>query len=261
MKGIVLSGGTGSRLFPITAVVSKQLLPVYDKPMIFYPISTLFLAGVRDILIITTPRDVDAFKNLLGDGSTYGAKFTYSVQPKPGGLAEAFILGEEFIGQESCAMILGDNIFHGVGLGHQLRESFQSTGARIFTYEVSNPGDYGVLILDEDKNPVSVEEKPKVVKSNLAITGLYYFDNRVVSIAKALSPSARGELEITGVISHYLQLEELKVTQLSRGTAWLDTGNFHSLHDASSYVRILQERQGLRIGDLTEIARVNKWIP
>jgi glucose-1-phosphate thymidylyltransferase len=261
MKGIVLAGGTGSRLFPITSVVSKQLLPVYDKPMIFYPISTLLLAGVRDILIITTPRDVDAFKDLLGDGSIYGVTFEYLVQPNPGGLAQAFILGEDFIGKESCAMILGDNIFHGVGLGNSLQESFQNTGARIFTYEVSNPSDYGVLTLDENNIPLSVEEKPKDSKSNLAITGLYFFDNRVVSIAKALTPSSRGELEITGVINRYLQLGDLKVTQLSRGTAWLDTGNFNSLHDASTYIRILQERQGLRIGDLIEIARSHLWIP
>ena len=260
MKGIVLAGGTGSRLFPLTKAVSKQLLPVYDKPMIYYPISTLFLAGIREILIITTPRDLQSFKDLLGDGSQFGASFTYLVQSKPRGLAEAFILGENFIGEDSCALILGDNIFHGVGLGNSLKESFKSTGARIFTYEVSNPSDYGVVVLDTNQQPIAVVEKPKDFLSNLAITGLYFFDRTVASIAKNITPSSRGELEITDVINKYLQRGELEVTKLSRGVAWLDTGNFKSLHDAGTYIRILEERQGLRIGDLREISELNLWI-
>ena len=260
MKGIVLAGGTGSRLWPITKVTSKQLLPVYDKPMIYYPLATLMLAGVRDILIITTPHDQPAFETLLGDGSQFGIKLSYASQPKPQGLAQAFIIGEEFLGGDSCLMILGDNIFHGAGLGHQLQETLPNTGAHIFTYAVSDPTQYGVLNLDENGNPVAIEEKPKNPTSNLAVTGLYFFDNRVSDVAKKVSPSARGELEITSVIDWYLQNQSLTVTQLSRGAAWLDTGNPNSMHEASTYVRVIEERTGLKIACLEEIALNKKWI-
>ena len=260
MKGIVLAGGTGSRLWPITKVISKQLLPVYDKPMIYYPLATLMLAGVRDILIITTPHDRSSFENLLGDGNQFGIKIAYAIQPKPEGLAQAFIIGEDFLDGDSCLMILGDNIFHGTGLGHQLRETLPSSGAHIFTYAVSDPTQYGVLNIDDNGNPVSIEEKPKDPTSNLAVTGLYYFDNRVSSIAKKVTPSARGELEITSVIESYLRQDALTVTQLSRGAAWLDTGNPNGLHDAASYVRVIEERTGLKIGCLEEISFRNNWI-
>jgi len=260
MKGIVLAGGTGSRLWPITKVTSKQLLPVYDKPMIYYPLATLMLAGVRDILIITTPHDQSAFETLLGDGSQFGIKLTYAVQPKPEGLAQAFIIGEAFLSGESCLMILGDNIFHGAGLGHQLQETIPSSGAHIFTYAVSDPTQYGVLNLDSDGKPTAIEEKPKNPTSNLAVTGLYYFDNRVVDIAKQVKPSPRGELEITSVIEWYLQKDELTLTQLSRGAAWLDTGNPNSMHEASTYVRVIEERTGLKIACLEEIAFNSRWI-
>jgi glucose-1-phosphate thymidylyltransferase len=260
MKGIVLAGGTGSRLWPITKVTSKQLLPVYDKPMIYYPLATLMLAGVRDILIITTPHDQPAFESLIGDGSQFGIKLTYAIQPKPEGLAQAFIIGEEFLNGDSCLMILGDNIFHGAGLGHQLQETLPNTGAHIFTYAVSDPTQYGVLNLDENGNPVAIEEKPKNPTSNLAVTGLYFFDNRVSDVAKKVTPSARGELEITSVIDWYLKNQSLTVTQLSRGAAWLDTGNPNSMHDASTYVRVIEERTGLKIACLEEIAFHNSWI-
>jgi glucose-1-phosphate thymidylyltransferase len=260
MKGIVLAGGTGSRLWPITKVISKQLLPVYDKPMIYYPLATLMLAGVRDILIITTPHDRPSFETLLGDGSQFGITLSYATQPKPDGLAQAFIIGEEFLAGDSCLMILGDNIFHGAGLGHQLQETLPSSGAHIFTYAVSDPSQYGVLNIDDDGNPVSIEEKPKNPTSNLAVTGLYYFDNQVSSIAKKVTPSARGELEITSVIDSYLKQGALTVTQLSRGAAWLDTGSPNGLHDAASYVRVIEERTGLKIGCLEEISFRNNWI-
>ena len=260
MKGIVLAGGTGSRLWPITKSVSKQLLPVYDKPMIYYPISTLMLAGVREILIITTPDDQPAFKNLLGDGSNFGITFTYAVQPKPEGLAQALIIGEEFLAGDSCLMILGDNIFHGAGLGHELARSLPTSGAHIFTYEVSNPSDYGVLELDKDQRPISIIEKPKQYVSNLAVTGLYFFDHQASTAAKTIEPSPRGELEITSLIEHYLRNQELTFTALTRGTAWLDTGNPNSLNDAAAYIRIIEERTGLKIACLEEIAWKEKWI-
>jgi glucose-1-phosphate thymidylyltransferase len=260
MKGIVLAGGTGTRLWPITKSVSKQLLPVYDKPMIYYPISTLMLAGVREILIITTPDDQSAFKNLLGDGSNFGVTFTYAVQPKPEGLAQALIIGEEFLEGKTCLMILGDNIFHGAGLGSELSHSLPKSGAHIFTYEVSNPSEYGVLELDKNFNPVAITEKPKTHVSNLAVTGLYFFDQQAPSLAKEIKPSERGELEITTLIEQYLKKKELTFTALTRGTAWLDTGNPNSLSDAASYIRIIEDRTGLKIACLEEIALSKGWI-
>ena len=260
MKGIVLAGGTGSRLWPVTKSVSKQLLPVYDKPMIYYPISTLMLAGIREILIITTPDDQKAFQNLLGDGSNFGITLTYAVQPKPEGLAQALVIGEEFLKGDSCLLILGDNIFHGAGLGYELSHTLPSSGAHIFTYEVSNPSDYGVLELDANQNPISITEKPIKHISNLAVTGLYYFDENVSSVAKLITPSSRGELEITSIIEHYLMKKQLKFTALTRGTAWLDTGNPVALHDAATYIRVIEDRTGLKIACLEEIALRNKWI-
>jgi glucose-1-phosphate thymidylyltransferase len=260
MKGIVLAGGTGSRLWPITKSVSKQLLPVYDKPMIYYPISTLMLAGIREILIITSSEDEPAFKNLLGDGSNFGVTFTFAVQPKPEGLAQALIIGEKFLGGDSCLMILGDNIFHGAGLGHELSRSLPRSGAHIFTYEVSNPSDYGVLELDKNQNPVSITEKPKAFVSNLAVTGLYFFDQQASAAAKKIKPSSRGELEITSLIEHYLRNQALSFTPLTRGTAWLDTGNPNSLNDAAAYIRIIEERTGLKIACPEEIAYQLGWI-
>lgn len=260
MKGIVLAGGTGSRLWPITKVVSKQLLPIYDKPMIYYPLSTLMLAGVREILIITTPKDEAAFRELLGDGSDFGIEITYASQPSPDGLAQAYIIGEDFLSGHNSLMVLGDNIFHGVGLGNELHSSLPEKGGHIFTYEVANPSQYGILTLDTSGNPFSIEEKPLNSKSNLAVTGLYFFDGRVSDVAKNVTPSARGELEITSVIEQYLKEGELSVTSLSRGTAWLDTGNPNGMHDASSYIKVIEERTGLKIGCLEEIAWRNKWL-
>ena len=260
MKGIVLAGGTGSRLWPITHIVSKQLLPIYNKPMIYYPISTLMLAGVREILIITTPQDQSNFIELLGDGSRFGVKFEYKIQANPEGIAQAFIIAEEFLDGDSCILVLGDNIFHGAGLGHQLRNTISSSGAHIFTYQVANPSEYGVLNLSTKGEPVSIEEKPKSPKSNLAVTGLYFFDNKVSEIAKRVSPSERNEIEITAVIESYLNMGELTVTHLSRGVAWLDTGTPKALHDASTYVRIIEERTGQNIACLEEIALDNGWI-
>jgi glucose-1-phosphate thymidylyltransferase len=260
MKGIVLAGGTGSRLWPITKGISKQLLPVYDKPMIYYPVSTLMMAGVRDILVITTEQDQSLFKNLLGNGSNFGLDLSYEIQKEPKGLAEAFIIAEEFLNGESALMVLGDNIFHGSELGSELSNSIPQSGAHIFTYKVSNPSDYGVLEIDSDRNPISVIEKPKNFLSDLAITGLYFFDSEVVAIAKEVKPSQRGELEITSIINHYLQNRSLTYTMLSRGTAWLDTGNPNSLGDAAAYVRIIEERTGLKIACLEEIGFRNGWL-
>jgi glucose-1-phosphate thymidylyltransferase len=260
MKGIVLAGGTGSRLWPITRVTSKQLLPVYDKPMIYYPLATLMLAGVREILIITTPHDQSAFETLLGNGNQFGIHIKYAIQPKPEGLAQAFIIGEKFLDGDSCLMILGDNIFHGAGLGHQLAETLPESGAHIFTYTVSDPKQYGVLNLDTKGRPLTIEEKPKNPTSNLAVTGLYFFDGRVPQVAKMVKPSPRGELEITSVIDWYLQRGEISLTQLSRGAAWLDTGNPDSMHEASTYVRVIEERTGLKIACLEEIAVSQGWI-
>ena len=260
MKGIVLAGGTGSRLWPITRSLSKQLLPVFDKPMIYYPISTLMLAGIREILIITTPHDQSQFKELLGDGSDFGVSFQYAQQPEPKGLAQAFIIGEEFLAGDSCLMILGDNIFYGNGLGQELSQFGAKSGAHIFTYEVPNPSEYGVLGVNEDELPVSITEKPEKPDSNLAVTGLYFFDSLVSGLAKDVKPSNRGELEITSVIQHYLNSKTLTFSALTRGSAWLDTGNPKSLNDASNFIRILEERTGLKIGCIEEIAFKNLWI-
>jgi glucose-1-phosphate thymidylyltransferase len=260
MKGIVLAGGTGSRLWPITRSISKQLLPVYDKPMIYYPISTLMLAGIREILIITTPHDQSQFKELLGDGSELGVSFQYAVQPEPKGLAQAFTIGEEFLAGDSCLMILGDNIFHGAGLGRDIVRELPTSGAHIFTYEVANPANYGILEIKQDGKPISITEKPTKFISNLAVTGVYFFDGKVSEIAKNVQPSKRGELEITSVIEYYLNSDSLTYTRLSRGAAWLDTGNPDSLNDAAAYVKIIEDRTGLKIACLEEISYTQGWM-
>jgi glucose-1-phosphate thymidylyltransferase len=260
VKGIVLAGGTGSRLWPITKGVSKQMLPVYDKPMIYYPLSTLMAAGIREILVITTPEDSEAFQRLLGNGSAWGIELAYAVQPRPEGLAQAFIIGEEFLAGDAAALILGDNLFYGPGLGRRLGSLVNVTGGHVFAYEVANPSDYGVVEFDNQGVVLSIEEKPISPKSHFAVPGLYFYDSSVVQVAKSIQPSARGELEITAVNEHYRQAGLLTVTVLERGTAWLDTGTFRTLQDAGEFVRVIEDRTGTKVGCLEEAAWRHGWM-
>ena len=259
-KGIVLAGGTGSRLWPMTLAVSKQLLPVYDKPLIYYPLSTLMLSGIRDILIITSPQDNSLYQDLLGEGDKFGVKLSYAIQEKPEGLAQAYIIAEDYLNNSSSLMVLGDNLFYGAGVPKLVQNSFSKNGAHVFLYHVQDPTQYGVLEIDANQNPVSIQEKPIQPKSSFAVTGLYYFDSNASTYAKEVTPSNRGELEITSVINRYLELGNLSYTKFSRGAAWLDTGSPQSLNDASSFVRVIEERTGNKVACLEEIAWRNGWL-
>lgn len=260
MKGIILAGGSGTRLYPITKGISKQLMPIYDKPMIYYPLSTLMMAGIQEILIITTPEDSDAFQRLLGDGSQLGCKFEYAVQPHPNGLAEAFIIGEKFIGEDKVALVLGDNIFYGHGFGNSLKKCTNPDGGIVFAYQVSDPERYGVVEFNEQRQAISIEEKPAHPKSNFAVVGLYFYDNAVVDIAKSVQPSDRGELEITAINEVYLQSGKLKVQTMGRGSAWLDTGTFTSMNNAAQFVEVIEKRTGYKVGCIEEVAYQEGYI-